>query len=225
MCLWHDSGGYLFLISFPSLDWIEDLKASYHEDAHLESLFRDLHHQTCSKPGFSLQDGIILYKGKLYLSATSSFEARVLNHVHNSPLAGYPGYLKSLHRAKQNWHWQGMKSNLKRHIKECEVCQRVKSETTTLTGLLQPLSIPSKPWEEVSMDFEVGLPKSQGYDLIMEVMDRLTEYVHFVPLSHPYTATKVALLFFFFLNVFKLHGMPTVIVSDRDAIFTSNFWL
>ena len=75
------------------------------------------------------------------------------------------------------------------------------------------------------MDFEVGLPKSQGYDLIMEVMDRLTEYVHFVPLSHPYTATKVALLFFFFLNVFKLHGMPTVIVSDRDAIFTSNFWL
>ena len=55
-------------------------------------------------------------------------------------------------------------------------------------------------------------------------MDRLTEYVHFVPLSHPYTATKVALLSFF-LNVFKLHGMPTVIVSDRDAIFTSNFWL
>ena len=181
-----------------------------------------MHHQTCSKPGFSLQNGIILYKGKLYLSAISSFEARVLNHVHNSPLAGY---LKSLHRAKQNWHWQGMKSNPKRHIKECEVCQRVKSETTTLTGLLQPLSIPSKPWEEVSMDFEVGLPKSQGYDLIMEVMDRLTEYVHFVPLSHPYTATKVALLFFFFLNVFKLHGMPTVIVSDRDAIFTSNFWL
>ena len=52
MCLWHDSGGYLFLISFPSLDWIEDLKASYHEDAHLESLFRDLHHQTCSSQAF-----------------------------------------------------------------------------------------------------------------------------------------------------------------------------
>ena len=81
------------------------------------------------------------------LSATSSFKARVLNHVYNSPLVRYSSDLNSLHRAKQNWHWQGMKSNLKRHIKECEVCQRVKSGTTTLTRLLQPLSIPSKPWE------------------------------------------------------------------------------
>ena len=102
------------------------------------------------------------------------------------------------------------------------MCQMFKSETTTSTRLLQPLSIPSKPWEEVSMDFVVGLPKSQGYDVIMVVMDRLTKYVHFVPLSNPYTVAKVALLFF--QNVFKLHGMPTVIVSDRDAIFTFNFW-
>lgn len=186
----HDNSGCSFLIFFPSLDWIEDLKASYHEDAHLQSLFHDLHHQTCSKPSFSLQNGIIMYKRKVYLSATLSFKARVLNHVHNSPSAGYFGYLKSLDRAKQNWHWQGMKFDLKRHIKECEVSQRVKSETTTLPGLLQPLSIPSKPWEEISMDFVVGLPKSQGYDVIMVVMDRLTKYIHFVPLSHPYTGTS-----------------------------------
>ena len=76
------------------------------------------------------------------------------------------------------------------------MCQMFKSETTTSTRLLQPLSIPSKPWEEVSMDFVVGLPKSQGYDVIMVVMDRLTKYVHFVPLSNPYTVAKVALLFF-----------------------------
>ena len=133
----------------------------------------------------------------MYLSATSSFKARVLNHVHNSPFASYSGYLKSLHRAKHNWHWQGMKSNLKRHIKESEVCQKVKSETTALARLLQPLSIPSKPWEEVSMDFVVRLPKSQGYDVIMVVMDRLTKYVHFVPLSNPYIVAKVALFFFF----------------------------
>lgn len=132
------------------------------------------------------------------LSTTLSFKARVLNHLHNSLLASYSSYLKSLHRAKQNWHWQGKKSDLKRHIKECEVCQRVKSETTASAGLLQPLSIPSKPWEEVSMDFVVGLPKSEGYDVIMVVMDRLTKYVHLVPFSHPYTAAKVALFFFFF---------------------------
>lgn len=158
----------------------------------------------------------------MYLSATSSFKARVLNHVHNSPLVGYSSNLKSLHKAKQNWDWQGKKFNLKRHIKECEVCQRVNSETIAPAKLLQPFSIPSKPWEEVSMDFMVGLPKSQGFDVIMVVMYRLTKYVHFVPLYHPCTTAKVALFFLFFQNVFKLHGMPTVIVSDRDAIFTSN---
>ena len=159
----------------------------------------------------------------MYLSATSSFKARVLNHVHNSPLVGYSSDLKSLQRAKQSWDWQGKKSNLKRHIKKCEVCQRVKTDTIAPAMLQQPLSIPSKPWEEVSMDFVVGLPKSQRYDVIMVVMDRLTKYVHFVPLFHPYTVAKLAFLFFFFQNEFKLHGMSTIIVSDRDAIFTSNF--
>ena len=137
------------------------------------------------------------------LSATSSFKARVLNHVYNSPLVRYSSDLNSLHRAKQNWDWQGKKSDLKRHIKECEVCQRVNSETIAPARLLQPFSIPSKPWEEVSMDFMVGLPKSQGYDVIMVVMDRLTKYVHFVPLSHPCTAAKVALFFSFFFKMYS----------------------
>ena len=71
------------------------------------------------------------------------------------------------------------------------------------------------------MDFIIGLPKSQGYDVILVVVDKLTKFVHFMPLSHPYTATKVAQ--FFMNGVFKLHELPRSIVSDGDVAFTSTF--
>lgn len=72
------------------------------------------------------------------------------------------------------------------------------------------------------MDFVEGLPLSQGYSIIYVVVDRLSKYSHFIPLSHPYTASKVAMLFM--THIFKLHGLPESIISDRDPTFISNFW-
>ena len=106
-------------------------------------------------------------------------------------------------------------------IRECDVCQRIKAETVAPAGLLQPLAIPTKPWSNVSLDFVNGLPKSQGFEVILVVVDRLIKYVYFIPLSHLYSAAKVARLYMQY--VFKLHGLPTSLVSDRDATFTSTF--
>lgn len=72
------------------------------------------------------------------------------------------------------------------------------------------------------MDFIVGLPVSEGNEVIMVIVDRLTKYAHFVGLKHPYTAASVAQSFMD--NIFKLHGLPDSIVCNRDSIFTSNFW-
>ena len=115
-----------------------------------------------------------------------------------------------------------MKKDLKNYSKGCELCQRIKHETSKPARLLLPLEIPHTFWSSISMDFMEGLPKSLKHDVVMVVVDRLTKYVHFIPLSHPNTAVKVATLF---LNhIFKLHGLPISIVSDRDPMFTSRFW-
>ena len=115
-----------------------------------------------------------------------------------------------------------MKQDIKTYIKNCDTCQRIKTETTKPAGLLQPLSIPYRPWHSISMAFIEGLPTSNKRSVILVVVDRLTKYVHFIPLSYPYTAAKVASLFM--KHVFKLHGLPSSIVSDRDTAFTSLFW-
>ena len=95
-------------------------------------------------------------------------------------------------------------------------------ETIKTPGLLQPLAIPSQHWEEFSMDFIIGLAKSEGKSVIMMIIDRLTKYAHFCALSHPFKNSTVATAFV--ETVQKLHGSPKIIVSDRDPIFTGHFW-
>ena len=89
-------------------------------------------------------------------------------------------------------------------------------------GLLQPLSIPDQAWSSVSMDFVEGLPRPECKDNILVMVDRLTKFVHFIGLTHPYTAQDVVRIFLD--RVIKLHGAPKTIISDRDKIFTSLMW-
>ena len=107
-------------------------------------------------------------------------------------------------------------------VVECDTYQRNKGETTPLPGLLEPLPIPPQIWTDISMDFIDGLPTSGGKTVILVVVHCLSKYRHFCALSHPYTASSIAQIFLD--QIFRLHGIPSSIVSDRDATFTSHFW-
>jgi hypothetical protein len=219
------------LISFPTLSWVAELKESYSHDQETNALLLALQHGNSAPKGYSLQQRLILKKGRLWIVKDSPFQLKLLDYIHSNPTAGHSGYHKTVQRAKVDFYWRGMRKDIKKLVKECEVCQVNKHETIHLAGLLQPLPIPTRAWSDISMDFIEGLPSSHGCNVILVVVDRFTKYGHFLSLSHPYTASKVAHIFL--THIFKLHGMPKTIVSDRALptsgyitcpTFTSTFW-
>ena len=115
--------GSMFLISFPSPTWIEELKASYADDPGVQKIFQSIQDGTTSTGKFSVTNGLLLYKGRIYLGDRCKLKGKVLELVHDSPLGGHSGFLKTLHRAKNDWFWWGIKKDLKDYIKCCEVCQ------------------------------------------------------------------------------------------------------
>jgi hypothetical protein len=115
-----------------------------------------------------------------------------------------------------------MKKDLAAHVALCDTC-RVKAKYQRPAGLLQPLNVPEWKWEEIGMDFIVGLPRTRdGYDSIWVIVDRLTKVEHFIPLKMTYTGVKLAELYN--SRIVCLHGVPKKIVSDRGTQFTSRFW-
>ncbi|GJY84188.1 ty3-gypsy retrotransposon protein [Tanacetum coccineum] len=119
-------------------------------------------------------------------------------------------------------YWKKMRRDVKTFVAFYGIYQRSKSDLAAYPGLLQPLPIPNMIWSHISMDFIEGLPLSYGKSDILVVADRLSKYSHFIALNHPFTAAQVANALMD--HIYKLHGSPNTIVSDRDKVFLSLFW-
>ncbi len=116
-----------------------------------------------------------------------------------------------------------MKREIAKYVVVCDSCQRIKAEHQRPVGLLQPLQIPQWKWDEIGIDFIVGLPCTRtGYDSIWVVVDRLTKSAHFIPVKTNYSSAVLAELYM--SRIVCLHGVPKKIVSDRGTQFTSHFW-
>jgi ribosomal protein L21E len=116
-----------------------------------------------------------------------------------------------------------MKREVAEYLARCLECQLVKAEHQHPAGLLQPLPIPEWKWEIISLDFITGLPRNaKQNDSIMVVVDKLSKAAHFIPVKSTYKAINIAEIFM--KEIFRLHGIPKVIISDRDVKFTGNFW-
>ncbi|KAL0543893.1 hypothetical protein IC582_018998 [Cucumis melo] len=173
---------------------------------------------------FSLSsDGGLLFERRLCVPSDNAVKTELLSEAHSSPFSMHPGSTKMYQDLKRVYWWRNMKREVAEFVSKCLVCQQVKAPRQKPAGLLQPLSIPEWKWENVSMDFITGLPRTlRGFTVIWVVVDRLTKSAHFVLGKSTYTASKWAQLYM--SEIVRLHGVPVSIVSDRDARFTSKFW-
>ena len=210
------------ITSYAQWDQKQQVTMEIQKDEKLQSIIKALQQDPKAKPGYVYKQGVLMYNGRLVLSSQSQLIPVLLQEFHATPQGGHSGFYKTYRRIATNVYWMGMKGTIQEYVRSCDICQRQKYMATAPGGLLQPLPIPEQIWDDISMDFITGLPKSRGYEAILVVVDRLSKYSHFIPLKHPYTARSIADVFC--KEIVKLHGVPVSIVSDRDPVFVSGFW-
>lgn len=209
------------LVTNATSDLMIQIEHSWTLDSDLQQLITKL--QTLHKLGkFEWVNNQLRRTGKLVVGHDLTLRHTIVQLYHCGPTGGHSGVEVTYHKLASMFYWRGLKKMVKQWIRECDVCQRSKPDLSAYPGLLQPLPIPTAIWKDISMDFIDGLPSSHGKIVILVVVDRLSKYAHFMPLSHPYSATQVAQCFLD--HVYKLHGLPATIVSDRDKVFLSQFW-
>uniref|UniRef100_A0A3B5QIQ0 Gypsy retrotransposon integrase-like protein 1 n=1 Tax=Xiphophorus maculatus TaxID=8083 RepID=A0A3B5QIQ0_XIPMA len=158
--------------------------------------------------------------GKLYVP--SAVRARFLQWIHASKFAAHPGVSRTIGLVNRRFWWGSIHKDVKEYVSACAVCARNKSSNRPPAGLLQPLPIPGRPWSHIAVDFVTGLPRSKGMTTILTIIDRFSKACHLVPLRKLPTAAQTAKLLI--KHVFKLHGIPQEILSDRGPQFISQVW-
>ena len=212
----------LSVLSTPQFLFINDLRRELSQDTEYQTRCQQLAADPALAPDFTLSNGLLLYKGHIWIPPTSSFKVLLLKEYHETLIGGHAGIVKTLKRLSANFYWPSMRQDIKQFISECIVCQQTKYVTSKPGGLLQPLPIPTNVWEDISLDFITSLPNSNGFTVLLVVVDRFSKCVHLGALPTHFTAHTVAELF---VNIVcKLHSLPKSIVSDRDPVVVSKFW-
>ena len=210
------------------IDLLSELRKNYHKDPFFELILK--------KPkeyrNFEVENGLVYLKEKesrlicipkVLINGRSAREI-VISEAHS--LLAHLGASKTLDYLRDQCWWKDMVSDTKSFCETCMTCKRSKPSNQKPYGLLNPLSIPGIPWESIGMDFVSPLPESSNrdgtYDSITVVICLLTAMVHLIPSRINYNARQLAELMF--EEVYKHHGLPKNIISDRDVLFTSTFW-
>ena len=149
-------------------------------------------------------------------------KTKILYEFHDAATAAHPGVRRTYMKLKQWYYWPKILETVHKYVETRETCARWKSNSQRKKGLMIPIPIPEEFWEAVSMDFITGLPVSEGYDAICFIVDKLSKRPIYVPTYTTADSKDTAKLFFD--AVVRHHGLPKVIISDRDPNFTANFW-
>ncbi|XP_038973019.1 uncharacterized protein LOC120105044 [Phoenix dactylifera] len=197
----------------------EEYAGWYSEDLDFQGALADVEARRPTE--FVLRDKL-LYKGELLCVPRAAERVCWIREAHTSKVAGHFGVTKTLQNLHRYVFWPRIQQDVVRFVKGCVLCSTSKPANRKV-GLYTPLPVPTRPWESVSMDFLGGLPKTRrGHDYLFVVVDRFSKMVVLMPCKKSITGEEAARLFF--ENVWKIFGLPSSIVSDRDSRFLSKFW-
>ncbi|KAL9993804.1 putative nucleotidyltransferase, Ribonuclease H [Helianthus debilis subsp. tardiflorus] len=169
------------------------------------------------------EDGAYYVTGRIWVPLYGGLRELVMDEAHKSRYSVHPGSDKMYHDIRTTYWWPNMKALIATYVGKCLTCARVKIEYQKPSGLLQQPEIPQWKWEQISMDFVTSLPRSQrGNDTIWVIVDRLTKSAHFLAIKETDKFSTLADIYL--KEVVSRHGVPTSIISDRDARFTSELW-
>ena len=156
------------------------------------------------------------------LFVPQELRTEVLQWAHDSRLTCHPGILRTKEVLQRRFWWATLNEDTRDFVNACPVCNQNKAPRRAPAGHLQPLPVPHRPWSHICLDFVTGLPLSRGHTTILTIMDRFSKMAHFVPLPKLPSAKETAELVL--QHVFRIHGLPSDVVSDRGPQFTSKFW-
>ena len=205
----------------------DQIRKAYQKDTELQKIQNALEKGEREMKGIALgmcqwKDRHLWYGEKIWIPEDKSLRTTIISQCHDSSLAGHGGTAKTTELVSRQYYWPKMRETIKRYVKNCNTCQRSKAVRHAPYGLLQPNEVPDQPWRSIAMDFITGLPKSDGYDTILVVIDRLTKMSHFISYKKDLDARQFATLFK--QHIVRLHEIPRDIITDRGSLFTSGLW-
>ena len=207
--------------------WTEAYKDDIHFSKVIAALKTEKNWANPRYPQYHYSDAGLLYfedwQGNNRLCVPESLRNSVLDEVHNSITeAAHSGYHKTYNRLAAVYYWPRMSRHIKKYTMTCDICQKSKPRRHAPIGLLQPIPIPSRPFEVITIDFIPELPDSNGFDNVLVVVDKLTKFGIFIRCTTGITEEETAALLF--KHVFSIWGLPQQIISDRDTRWRNSFW-
>jgi hypothetical protein len=200
----------------------EDVIAAQRTDVGMDHIRRriELGEAQCFRQD---ADGVLWFKNHLVVPKDLELQRKIMDEAHCSRYSIHPGTNKMYQDLNKSFWWTRMKREIARYMAECDTFRRVKADHLRPTRNQQPSSVPEWKWEDICMDFIVGLPRtSRGQDSIWVIVDRLTMSAHFIPIGTRYRIRQYADLYM--SHTICYHGIPKTIISDRGSIFVAHFW-
>jgi predicted aspartyl protease/transposase InsO family protein len=211
--------------------FLDNVRAGYATDSTCTEIIAALNSGTgiaeTTLAHYRVDDGLLYFRSnlnwRLYVPNDKTLREQLLAEHHDSPLAGHMGLAKTYGNLADHFYWPGMQQTVERYVSSCSVCLSTKHSNRLPAGLLHPIDVPLQRFENISLDFVTGLPKSKkGNDAITVIIDRLSRLCHLIPTKTKVTAKETAQLFY--VEFIRHHGVPKTVVSDRDVRFVSAFW-